>query len=1087
MADNTIWDKLNLKLFSNKKFRNISLFIASLLSCLLIFFIVIPLIYPYNPHSVRATNLTPTSVTISWVTSKPTKGRVYVSHDNIDPNFAFLVSKTDTTFNKLIDSTVNAQSNFSSDEVQVFIDDRTENSVEPTFYTHHVTINNLQPDTEYSFKISDGFILADYKDADQSREWFDPPTLLSFNFETPSQIENIEEIRLPSQAYGDIKFIGESESSAQMNIMSHELFAQDNSSEISDSSDFQDILLFINAYQGDNKGNRSETMSSQYLSTTADSLGNWVIDKTSFRDSSGQFFSELKNNQDFLYVYLQAKNETTKPGEYYLVGTQDSPVPTRFVSTKTVSISDSSLNSQNSRINLANGIDLSESKNPSNQNNSNSNNQSIQLSISSNKNYQNDQLSRNNKNDDNLIVKKANAQSTGMCCILEIEGRNDLIGDWEDGDYCNSCQSCFFGKKKYDGLVTWTYTESTISDEKTCQKSYAKSAYEQIKIQQNELAQVAQEYGCNPNAPTTSVDGLISRDDFAKLAYTQYGITLPTDNKLNKAYTCFNHVVCRSVSKGVDPAIVLSLWLGHSAGGNSEIIDNSYSEFGVKTDISKQDFDAQLSSILSQISGTKCSSITDPFVRLSTTLISPSKCDQNTANTYYFPALSLVSEINLSPIEHSEKLSEIWTKISTNPQPKSSFEIDEIACDYTENYIKPVESEDSVCCAIKTLSSENVIGQWTAKSSDCSKWKIGTTFDGSDIEYVTQVDIKSKSSCDYQEFTYTCEGDGVKLSSTTIGQSNGSISSCIKGVSYHPVQDNTQKPHIDISKLTVFTNYSLESGILEIKEKGTYLITVDSTNYAYIVSDKAQKHRFYKENLSKYGYQQSDEIVIPTQNSKIYKIFDTSEIAFESNFNFISFNFQPTFDGTNNITAGQFLMLANTNGLIVKSITKFSDGKWENGVIYNPNVSSGFIGNDYTLQSGVGYVVTLYPDILDSNATQNTTTIPYVADGKAVVVVPSKALQGPSKISFAQGWNLVGVNGFKQNYQASGLLKNINMSDKVLADNISYWNPKSSRYNTVSIIGDSEYGIDYQLLPENSYFIRITNIKSGNPSELWSE
>jgi len=773
MKENNFIDQFNHKLFLNKKLRDITILVASLFTCLLLTFLVLPMFYPYNPSSVRTSNLTPSSVTISWVTTKPTKGRVYVSHDKIISNYSLLISKQ-----------VNSFHNSSTTSTNYFIDDRAKNGQEPSLYTHHVTISNLEPETQYYFKISDGFILADYLDTNQDREWFEPPTLLSFNFTTPKQIDNVEDIRLPKQAFGDIQIIDPSAEVGSNNIILNRVSAQTTSE---DSVDFtiktenieestknvqgeiinlnsvsntekvvsQDTIIYINAYQGDIKGNRSETNNSQYLSTTLDAQGNWVIDKTSFRDQNGKLFSELIDNRDYLYVYFQSHNYSSVPGEYFLVGSQDSPVPTRII----YSSSDKGLNNQ---------LNLSKEQ-PQNS-------KLLHYDVYS-------QLI--NYDQSNLLVKDAKAQTKGMCCILEIEGRNDLIGDWEDGDYCNSCQKCFEGKKIYDGKVTWIYTESSINDENACKKTYAKSTYEQIKLQQTELAQVAQAYGCNPNAPATQVDGLISRENYGKLAYTYFGIAQPTENKLNKAYTCYNHVVCSSVNKGVDPAIVLSLWLAHSGGGNGELTNNSYSEFGVKTDITNQDFDAQLSSIISQVKSTKCNTVNDPFARLSTILISPTKCDQNISNTYYFPASSLISETNLSPSDHASKISEIWPKISSNPQPKSSFEIDEIDCDYTENMIKPVETEDSVCCAIKTLSSEVLIGQWTQKSSDCSKWKIGTTFEGSNIEYVSQVDIKSKSSCDFQEIKYSCEGENAKLDTTTIGQSNGNISSCLIGIIPH--------------------------------------------------------------------------------------------------------------------------------------------------------------------------------------------------------------------------------------------------------------------------------------------------------------
>lgn len=128
-------------------------FVFSVLSFFVLFFIgifyflsfvLIPeiseFLKPPIPSNVVLSNLGPTSATITWVTDKRDFGKIYVYRDG--------------------------------EEIGVFHDDRGNNR----FQNHYVNIQNLEPDTRYTFKISLGEKL--YSSLEETKfEFFTTPIL----------------------------------------------------------------------------------------------------------------------------------------------------------------------------------------------------------------------------------------------------------------------------------------------------------------------------------------------------------------------------------------------------------------------------------------------------------------------------------------------------------------------------------------------------------------------------------------------------------------------------------------------------------------------------------------------------------------------------------------------------------------------------------------------------------------------------------------------------------------------------------------------------------------------------------------------
>ena len=124
----------------------------------------------YRPYKVRVTNLTDTSFTVSWVTDSPMKGVVYFKDSDSflpgplsffgskvavdDRDFAKAQSKCVEDFNRDVakdvgDDFVVSGDNFDCEDIKV--------EKFGKYYTHHVTLKNLESEKEYYFRVGDGY------------------------------------------------------------------------------------------------------------------------------------------------------------------------------------------------------------------------------------------------------------------------------------------------------------------------------------------------------------------------------------------------------------------------------------------------------------------------------------------------------------------------------------------------------------------------------------------------------------------------------------------------------------------------------------------------------------------------------------------------------------------------------------------------------------------------------------------------------------------------------------------------------------------------------------------------------------------
>lgn len=165
-----------------------------------------------RPYKVRVSNVTDSAFTVSWVTKEPMVGMVYYGEkDNFLPGpLAWLgkkkafddrdVSNAQTECVSKFNEQVSKKSEDSTIEVTGFDCDNVKVTKKGAYYTHHVTVPDLDADKEYFFRVGNGLISynqSNFEDVEfVEREL---PVSLVFSQKTKSLITDIT---TPNSAYG---------------------------------------------------------------------------------------------------------------------------------------------------------------------------------------------------------------------------------------------------------------------------------------------------------------------------------------------------------------------------------------------------------------------------------------------------------------------------------------------------------------------------------------------------------------------------------------------------------------------------------------------------------------------------------------------------------------------------------------------------------------------------------------------------------------------------------------------------------------------------------------------------------------------
>lgn len=247
---------------SNRLKKTLSMCILSLF-----LFLILILVYEYFrivPENIRFTNVTSTSVTVSWNTKNPISATaVYKKGDGGFINLFGIGKQVFYDTRDLVKAELKAVEQTSkniakSDDISVSMSEvKTEVKVtnKGKYYTHHVEIKGLDPETEYSFFVGDDLLYRAIKDIDGN-------TMVK----TAKVAESID---TPVPAYSSVKDAQNKEGI-----------------KYSDLTPVKDGVVYVN-YLDDLTG----TASNQF-SAVLNEDGNWYADLSTAVDNEGNLFLE---------------------------------------------------------------------------------------------------------------------------------------------------------------------------------------------------------------------------------------------------------------------------------------------------------------------------------------------------------------------------------------------------------------------------------------------------------------------------------------------------------------------------------------------------------------------------------------------------------------------------------------------------------------------------------------------------------------------------------------------------------------------------------------------------------------------------
>jgi len=247
--------------------------------------------YEFKPYRVIASNVTSRSATISWVTDSAEPGMVvYKEGNTILPiwisKYGMGNGYDDRDYsNAELEAADKTQENISESEGITAEDIETEIVVTNlgTYWSHHVTIRNLDPETEYEFMVGDGLV-------------FEKANTVDTEDSVVSTLKEDDEIRTPVPAYGIVRYYYDQEYSDDI------LFLRAN-----------DAVVY--AYLRD----EISKIESESLSSVANDEGGWYLDLSSAYTSNGEYFLNALNSEETTDVNLYFTVEGVGFGRWTII------------------------------------------------------------------------------------------------------------------------------------------------------------------------------------------------------------------------------------------------------------------------------------------------------------------------------------------------------------------------------------------------------------------------------------------------------------------------------------------------------------------------------------------------------------------------------------------------------------------------------------------------------------------------------------------------------------------------------------------------------------------------------------------------
>jgi hypothetical protein len=250
-----------------------------------------------------------------------------------------------------------------------------------------------------------------------------------------------------------------------------------------------------------------------------------------------------------------------------------------------------------------------------------------------------------------------------------------------------------------------------------------------------------------------------------------------------------------------------------------------------------------------------------------------------------------------------------------------------------------------------------------------------------------------------------------------------------------------------------------ETGLVSEIDPGSYLIEYKGEHYTFEVADYELENNdgslmIYLDKNENGVYDSDTDLKISEIASEITVIILRKEFKYslKEGLNFISLPFLVPAEEYRT-AAGLLEKLNEVYNDAFYSISKF-EGKWK---MVGQNVEV-YGNDDFQLLPGEGYVI---------KARRNVDI--------SIVGRPVKyeSSSDTAPINLYQGWNLIGIYGTGvKTYTAQSMLTDINASN-FTADNVSKWTKEKQMYDGSQMSEGQEYGFDFPINPLEGVFVRV--------------
>jgi len=1039
-------------------------------------------------YNLRITNITSTSATISWTTNRKDNGFViYGLNDSFDGD----IVESYTASNKGFDE--RDILNYQKESINNLND--THPTKQDKYYSHFVTLRNLEPNARYYFRLTNGLKTWDKSKIVNKEKWYDIDLATDTSFKTLEY--SPKNVKSPDPAYGSI--------------------------ETPSQTPLTDTIVHLQAYKTDDSGVVDNLTESNIISTLVNEDGGWSIDKNLLYSNDN---IKYEKGKDVIYVYTQIKNDTSVPGRFLILETEDSP----------------------DYYNYSSSSDY----------------------YSSNKGVSK--------------VFAGNPEGT-LCCVLTISGRKKPIYDFENGKAngggIDSCEEGFpVGRSVYGGTV------ESVKEYRNIEGSSLSEQRNNCENLQNlsgaETGNKTTPKFANNVCSTNLDDSKFKVSNIDREKFSQYATLLAGEGHFAKE--CFNYVACKAQEGGFDPAFVLNIWMHesgasnyvrfpgvedmgiHCYGGNSE-----YPAYACNT-TPKEDLTTQLGMFIA-LPHTMCLTGGFDLAKWAAGFWTGSDCDMSKGNQYvkdlesqwlFYGSGSMPNGVksgktkDLNCDEGFESNGETSDSGSNSSSSSSSSTSNSSsgssATQNTTNSSTNTQANTTStgkCCAV-ILDGESQFRLTPISPSDnCSnKFQVGTSYNlggiTKKIQYVTQTTDSALSctgntavqciggglaqpegktlsgdpsgfppQCVNPNSEYSDDGyidlpliknvsindKGEDLEATMCcqvivsgkkkpifdfekGKANGGgVDSCEEGfpigrkigdgqvtsVTEVPVSGETidqQRANCESKQSSISRVFAADDLIsidnstnsFSFKSDGVYDITMGGNKIENFPVNKVAKYRLYEEKNGSLGYQDgSDKTISISNDLTVVKKGSAQRNSLLKGINLISFNFTPQFENKP-IMASQLLYYKNIDGVRITHITKYEGDFWNGGVKPKDDGSEGYIGTDFPSTAGTGYAIIANSELKSANTLD----------------IPGNKLDAPVELNLITGFNLIGINGTSTSYTGISVLKKLSEIKDLTPKSITQWNSKTGKYDTINKDGKEFYGTDYKIKNTQGYFIKIS-------------